>query len=138
MITISQDLLIDTALNVSGYVAAGALWLVLSSLFQRSTRRAASGAPAEIHTESKVAAVHQDAIVEKRRLEFVDLKGSESTSGRISLAAEAAGRESGNYRRNRVEVMRMAREMLEAGSSRDRIKQTLPISEGELAMLTRD
>jgi hypothetical protein len=138
--TISRDLIIDIVLNVSGYVAAGALWLVLRSLFRRS-RKHSSTEPTtkKAPADAKAEAPRGEGSSEKRRLEFVDLTGFDSTSGRISRAAEAAERQDArNFRRNRAEVMRMAREMLNAGSPRDRIRQTLPISEGELAMLTRE
>ena len=137
--TISQDILIDTALNVAGYVAAGALWLVLSSLFQRSPRRAVDSPRQTSSRQPETEAARQDSSAGRRKPEFVDLKGFDSSAGQISRAADSALREeSGNFRRNRTEVMRMAREMLEAGSSRDRVRQTLPISEGELALLTRE
>jgi hypothetical protein len=137
---ISQDLLIDTALNVLGYVAAGALWLALSSLFHRSPKTSVVEARKESRQENtREAAVQPEVVSEKRRLEYVNLKGFDSTSEHISRAADAASRsDGGNFRRNRAEVMRMAREMLEAGSTRDRVRQTLPISEGELALLTRE
>ncbi|HVP06961.1 MAG TPA: hypothetical protein VMS71_03890 [Candidatus Acidoferrum sp.] len=136
--TISQDMIIDVALNVAGYLAAAGLLLIIGSLFRRTPKRAKATAPV---TES----VAQDTLsrtertTERRRLEFVNLKSDTARPEDQSRPVQKAGREDiGAYRRNRVEVMRLAREMLEAGSTRERVRETLPISEGELALLTRE
>jgi hypothetical protein len=43
-----------------------------------------------------------------------------------------------NARRNRGEVIRLARQMLNSGTSGEKVKQLLPISEGELSVLIMD
>ncbi len=135
--TISQDMIIDVALNVAGYLAAAGLLLVVGSMFRRTPKRAKVAAQVP-ESASQDAPSRAERTTEHRRLEFVNLKSDSVIPESPSQPTRRAGREDiGAYRRNRVEVMRLAREMLEAGSTRERVRETLPISEGELALLTR-
>lgn len=118
---ISHNQLIDIALNIAGALAGGALWLVVLSILrhrrQPSAARQATPAPAarpsaERPTEGR------------RKVEFVSLREAEEAPA------------TGSFQRNRAEVIRLAREMLKSGSSAQRVQELLPISDGELAMLT--
>jgi hypothetical protein len=118
---ISHHQLIDIALNIAGALAGGALWLVVLSVLrhrrQPSTARPAAPVPASRPSADRPAEG-------RRKVEFVSLREAEE--------APAAG----SYQRNRAEVIRLAREMLKSGSSAQRVQELLPISDGELAMLT--
>ncbi len=131
---LSRDIIIDVLLNVGAYLTAGAFWLVLYSMV---TGRSRAAAPAP-----KARPVPVDAEPRgngpTRRTEFVSL-----VSGNNSRDAELEERdrlrsEATRYQRNRAEVIRIAREMLKSGTTRDHIRSLLPISEGELALLSHE
>jgi hypothetical protein len=118
---ISQNQLIDIALNIAGALAGGALWLVVLSILRHRRQ------PAAAHQVAAATAPRTSAerpTEGRRKAEFVALRDAEE--------APAAG----SYQRNRAEVIRLAREMLKSGSSAQRVQELLPISDGELAMLT--
>lgn len=118
---ISQAQLIDIALNVAGALAGGAFWLVVVSIL-RHRRQPAAAPQTSVAPAPRASA---DRPTEgRRKVEFVSLKEAEDNPA------------AGSYQRNRAEVIRLAREMLNAGSSAQRVQELLPISDGELAMLT--
>lgn len=132
---LSREIIIDVVLNVAGYVTAGALWLILWSLF--SDRGTVAAAVAPQPQPVPAARPTTDARTE-RRTEFISLTSDAvRTDGeyeeRDRLRADAT-----RYQRNRAEVIRIAREMLQSGSSKDKIRSLLPISDGELALLAND
>lgn len=128
---------IDIALNAAGYLIAAALGMVIFSLFSRR-REPVVAATAETplpETKATTAKSTEPARpVEAPR--FVSLKRSEE--GRVagnSPKTESAPTTSS--RRDRVEIIRLAREMVKAGAPHENIKRTLPISDGELALLAQ-
>ena len=128
---ISQEILSDAALNVVGYLLAGALLTLLySSIANRAGRKATA------------AAHHVQDAGEKgksngtRRVEFVDLRSVPTPDSRPVTSGRTAV-DSQSRQRNRAEVMRLAREMLQSGTPRDNVRSLLPISEGEMALLEK-
>ena len=71
---------------------------------------------------------------ESTRAEFVDLRsvGTPERQPGNATYSSVAHRE---RQRNRAEVMRLAREMLQSGTPKDNVRNLLPISDGELALL---
>jgi hypothetical protein len=132
----SPDTMIDVGLSVAGYLAAGALWMVLYTLFT-GRRRAEAMAPAGMGSDTATRMAIGDAVREKKSLQFVDLRGSKPVTQKTS-AEFLAGPRADQYRRNRAEVIRMAREMLKDGRPREQVRELLPISEGELALLATE
>ncbi len=133
----SQDTLIDVGLSVAGYLAAGALWMVLYSLFTgRSNARVAAPALAGGNSSASAGSAIGDAVREKRKLQYVDLRGSTAVASPAVAAPETPRAE--QQRRNRVQVIKLAREMLQDGRTQDQVRDLLPISEGELAMLANE
>jgi len=133
---VTQDQIIGMILNVLGYLSAGALWTVIYSFF-RDRRRAgitaSIAAPVPEREESRFEIAPSRG---KSRLEFVNFNSSGENRSRFHNEAgleDDPRPDSG--RRNRSEVIRLAREMLKSKTSNEKIKQTLPITDGELAMI---
>ncbi len=129
---ISSDFFVDMFLNLAGYLAAGALGVVVYPTLARWLKRHfAVIAPlpvksAQAETKETVSSAAQ----------FLRL-GSPSTETRSAPGAVAAEapRTTAADRRDRVDIIRVAREMLKAGADNKRIQQVLPVSEAELALL---
>ncbi len=130
----SQNALIEIGLSVAGYLAAGALWMVLYSLFTRGASDKVTKVAIDYPERTDVAASIGNAVREKRSLQYVDLRNSSSLTP--DSAAEAKDNQRlDQYRRNRGEVIRLAREMLKDGRSQQQVRELLPINDGELALL---
>jgi hypothetical protein len=132
---IAPEVLTDTVLNLVGYVTAGALCTMAYTAITGKGKPVKTRAAA-IPAETPIELVHKDNI--KRKSEFVSLKshttGSRSNSSRIIESTESRGMTL-QQQRNRAEVIRLAREMLLSGTSKDNVRSLLPISDGELTML---
>ena len=131
---LSREIIIDTLLNVAGYVTAGAFWLVIYAIFvNRSRQSAAVPTPQAVarETESRPAPA-------ARRTEFVSLAANASTRDADLEERDRLRAEATRYQRNRAEVIRIARDMLKSGTQREKIRSLLPISEGELALLANE
>lgn len=127
---------IDIGLNAVGYIAAGLLWMLIYSAFARRGRHAvAESKEAVVAVEPAGDATSPESnTAQVERSEFISLKGAESSPA----AKDQPGKEvprSVDGRRNRGEIIRVAREMVKNGVTRDMIKRTLPISDGELSLL---
>ncbi|MBD3401823.1 hypothetical protein GF420_02925 [candidate division GN15 bacterium] len=132
-VQITQQQAIDIGLNVAGYLAGGGLWFLLSTLFQRRRSEATEGTTAAA-TGGAVHAPAPAAIAAGARAEFLDLRSGTQPAD-TKKKRDAADGEPGT-RRNHSEVFALARTMLEKGATHDTIKATVPISDGELALLT--
>lgn len=126
---ISPEMLSDAALNVVGYLLAGAL---LTLLYSSVTHR--TGKKSSVATEPTARPVETPAATSARRAEFVDLRTVTAADKRPQTSGRTQA-EIQTRQRNRAEVMRLAREMLQSGTPRDNVRTLLPISDGELSML---
>jgi len=127
-----NEQVIDIGLNVIGCLAAAGLGMLLYSAVAGWRRSVL--APIEV----------QEAVTGPRRSEaacgvdvqFVDLRARQSNSlpARVQSVSHklSPGVES---RRDRPEIIRLARQMLQAGTPAEMIRRTLPISDAELAFL---
>lgn len=124
---------IDLALNAAGYLVAGAIWLVMYSMItsRRAKRRQAPvpAAPSPVTPQPKPAPRAGSTV-------YVPLAGGGATARTERPGSTAQPVTDG--RRNRTEVLRLAREMLRQGAPRNQVQSRLPISEGELALLNID
>jgi hypothetical protein len=133
---VSLDQLIDVGLNVVGFLLAGGLILTLSSLLRRrdqsGLRTAGSGGKAV-----KVADV-QEADISRTPagMEFVRLSDGLDRKSPNPKDSGVSAPVAEKTRRNRAEVIRMARKMLAESRSPSAVAGDLPISEAELAMLS--
>jgi len=135
---IVSDYGIDIALNAAGYLIAGALGMLMYSLvYRRRTAVELAASPLTalaseaVNTES--AGSHQN----EGAPQFVALRPKDTpASGNRSTAGGSRSADA-TKRRDRADIMRLAREMIKAGAPHDNIKRTLPISDGELALLAQ-
>ncbi|PWB68696.1 hypothetical protein C3F09_11135 [candidate division GN15 bacterium] len=124
---ISQEILSEAALNVVGYLLAGALLTLLySSLTNRGHKKVA--------TQPAAQTAEKPATTGLRKVEFVDLRAVPAVESRPSNRTSI---DTQSRQRNRAEVMRLAREMLASGTPRENVRNLLPISEGEIALLEK-
>lgn len=133
---ISQDMLIDIALNAAGFLLAGLLGVTIYSMFKRTPKTVkviesesvGNGLPKEAPSQQAVVS-SQNTVSTEKKVEFINFgqKKKETTKRKEGI--------SGNSKRNRSEVIRMANAMLAAGNEPEQIKKVLPISDTELALL---
>ena len=128
---ISTDTLIDLALNIAGFLTAGGLLLVIYSAFNRKNHDSRAGyedCPQVTGDQHQLPAASART---GRGIEFISLQetgiGPEESKG-----DELSGRS------GRAAVIKMARELLSAGSTHNDVKAVLPISDAELALLNFD
>lgn len=133
----SPEFIIDWSLNVAGYVVAGLLSVMIYSMFNRTKKTAD-----QVVSNNSVEAIPTDKAVASPRefrtnskLEFIKFGESDSQNQLYSKSDNKSNDVKGIIRRNRPEVLRVAREMLNAGTSPEKIKNELPVSESELSLL---
>ena len=130
--TMTSDVLIDWALNLTGYLAAGALPVVIWSLVTHR-RRQPRPVPVTSQAFTPPPVSHGTRRPETRGGQFVSFRASGGPATEDSVGENCvAGRQ------DRADVIRLARQMLKAGASHQRIQQVLPVSEAELALLRYD
>jgi hypothetical protein len=122
----SPDMMMDIALNAVGYLAAGALSVVIYVLFTGRGRRADASAYAPSGSTAAESARAGGVDDGGRSVEFVRLSQQRTEAARPAYMEQ---------RRNRVEVIGRARRMLDDGVPTEQIKKSLPISDAELALL---
>jgi len=112
-----NDRILDIGLNALGYLIAGALGMLLYSVVYGRRRQTVSQPSESAPTAGRVD--------RSEASQFVDLRNQT----KAPVAATGAGR------RDKAEVVRLARKMMQAGADREMIKRTVPISDGELNLL---
>lgn len=133
---ISSEFYVDLLLNLIGYLAAGALvWTVYPMVASRLRRRSVTLVRPEA-PPSRPLRVQQPADAPQ----FMRLQEPTPTAQTFIADADKPTERSSmlrpSERRDRVDIIRIAREMLKAGADNRRIQQVLPVSEAELALLT--
>ena len=135
---LSQDLIIDVALNAAGYIAATALALTVFSLFRKKNGASTTTATSPQKTDGAVpdwsAPISVKTTRSGAKMEFLNLSDN-SSEGAGELKPKVEDRPDGD-RRDRSEIIRVAREMLKAGATSEKITSILPISQTEVAMLS--
>ncbi len=132
-----QNQLIDIGLNTLGYVVAGMLGMVIYSFAGRKKVQPVQIQAAAEPTAAAIAPP-MSGTADVADVEFLDLRQqsiqSRQSTKNSSPSASQAGRTAPG-KPDRVEIIRLAREMLKAGTPTEMIKRTLPISDGELSLL---
>ena len=129
---------IDIALNVAGYLIAATLGILVFSLFQR--RRSAEQSVTEsphIPAPSTADSVSPATTEPESSLQFISLRSSSDVVPERAVSRAQPPASANGSRRDRAEIIRIAREMIKAGAPGETIKRTLPISDGELALLAQ-
>ena len=120
---VNHQQLIEIGLNAVGFLAAAALWLLVYATWQSRHRATTPQAAADTPHGTPGAATADH----KPRIQYVDLKG---------VAAEQPVTNP-DGRRDRSQIYSLAKKMLAAGVPTENIKRTLPVSDGELALLEK-
>ncbi len=130
---ISSELIMDVALNVVAYLASGLLAIVIYSAMRRARTAPSVATTAPVAEGMKATPL----AVSNERMEFVKFgDAAAGTAVSESKTSVAGGSRSRSHQRG--EIIRVAREMLRAGAPRERIQRVLPISDGELALLSME
>ena len=138
---VTMDQLIDTGLNMLGFLVAGGLMLVLLSIFRpRTSTPPASEASPELPTADETPADRSAAApVESTStaMTFMSLAPpgpSDETTKPVPPATEENNRD---RRRRRADAIRLARDLIAAREPKGAIAEKLPLAEAELALLSR-
>ena len=128
---LSTEMWIDVALNATGYLAAGALATVMYSLFRRRPARSTHAADGHQSAEQRESQRHNGLSSAANNMEYVEFGNAAEGRTERSITGEPATR-----RRNRGEVIRLARQMIEVDTPEEKIRDLLPITEAELSLLS--
>jgi len=127
---ISQDMLIDLALNVLSFLIAGILSVVVYSMFQKNRQKSRKVSPDNKFDKITLPGPKDEIINDKSPSEFIQFKTGDNN--RIN---NINPRESVPRFNNRDKVLQSALDMIKQGVSESNIKAALPISSAELAVL---
>ncbi len=110
---ISNDLMIDVALNVVGFILAGLFTAVIYSMITKRKQGMSSDIQGNGNS-GRIAIATPTASSPAGKIEFVDFKsGSERKNAPASKLTESKVPAS-QFQRNRIEVIKQAQEMLSA------------------------
>lgn len=133
---VSSGFYTDLLLNLVSYLATGALvWTVYPVVAPKLNRLRAASADPEVQASQPILVTQPEVAPQFLRLQNPPAEAETfaaediKPSGRSSVIRPSE-------RRDRVDIIRIAREMLKAGADNRRIQQVLPVSEAELALLT--
>lgn len=140
---LSPQFLIDFSINLGGYILAA----ILGGLLYRIVvgKPALATAPEKVIETQPMAPPAVEPIVEekpksaKTNMDFISFTKSvpqKNESPADELDDLIATPPKKNPNRNRKEIIQLATKMLNANFSNDRIKELLPVSDGELALIS--
>ncbi len=138
---LSQEMIIDIAMNAAGYVIVSILAVIIYTIFQKKDTETigASTSAALIVKRAPAKNIRNERPVNEK-IEFINfLTDSNSTEDKADLVQDEEipiKIENNTARRDRSDIIRIAKEMLKAGADNDRIMGVLPISMAELSLLT--
>lgn len=133
---LSQEVLIDFGLNLAGYIVVVLLAYVLFRMPQRS--RKFKTKPLKTIREEIVRTEPSSVRAEKPVLpqsDYIALSGMQSSAPAQSQRSSQPDVVY-NRRKNRREIYEQARKLLSKGKSSAELLEQLPITEGELEMLS--
>ena len=143
---LSSDVLIDFGLNQAGYlVAALLIYVLLGNRGRRQNRAACAGAEGTAAPNPKTPhRIPLSSSAEKKEPEFISLAASRGGSDRRESAKsevendekQTQSHSAPDRRHNRRVIYREAMRLLASGTSRGDVLDQLPLTEGELEMLS--
>ncbi len=136
---LSQEFLIDMAVNALGYLFAGVISVLLYAMFQKKKSTVELDELVEdsaMHTQSTVETNANLKTTSNKKVEFITFGNNQQESiKKQPVIKYDISQEQNNGRMNRKEAINLAKKMLLAGASNEKIKKILPVSESELALL---
>ena len=127
-----NEQVIDIGLRVIGYLVAAGLGMLLHSAVAGRRR----SAPTSIEAREALTGPRRSEAAGGVDVQFVDLRGRQSNA--LPSRTQTVGNRptlGADGRRDRPEIIRLARQMLRAGTPAEMVRRTLPISDAELAFL---
>ena len=125
----------DLLLNLIGYLAAGALvWTVYPIVKPWLKRRPVAFLRPEVQPSQPLLVKQPVSAPQFMRLQNSTGEVQPVVAGDNKPTKKSSVLRS-SERQDRVNIIRIAREMLKAGADNKRIQQVLPVSEAELALL---
>jgi len=125
---VSNEMLIDVALNIIGFVAAGAFVNVIYSIFMRKNKVHESPPKLEM-LERTLELAHQGKMQPNSKIEFVDFRSKNNPLSKTSPIEKANAAPANRFQRNRLEIIDQVEKMLAAGRSAHKMQRKLPMSE---------
>jgi hypothetical protein len=142
----SSEVLIDFGLNLAGYLLVGLLiYFLLGRRDRQVLRPAATESTAAVSQKTNPAVKKSAAAVIGSDPEFIPLSGSNQVSpNRSNGDSSSAGRKTDRVlpitpatrQENRRAIYQEARRLLASGKPRGDLLRQLPLTEGELEMLS--
>ena len=132
---ISNGLLIDTAMNAAGFILAGALSVLIYSVMTKRHREVQliNFLPEETAGDAET----QKKSSSESRLEFVRFDNRNDEQPEVKRRETTTVTDTGRLQRNRLEVIKQAREMMDSGRATAEIRKILPLSAAELEFMKR-
>ena len=128
---VSQEMLIDLALNVLSFLTAGILSVVIYSMFQKKQPEHKKKIQLNETFEKITLSGKEESVIDDRSpVEFIQF----NTKGNNRIK-NITGRKNVPRFNNREMVLESALDMINQGISESKIKAALPISSAELAVL---
>ncbi len=136
---LSQGFLIDMAINAGGYLLAGIISVILFSLFTKKKKSSTfDEVIEEITTDEKFEDVNNLAVsTANEKVDYISFGSSQNENVVLKKKTipEEVPLQQNNGRMNRKEAINLAKKMLLAGATQEKIKRVLPVSDSELALL---
>lgn len=132
---ISNELLINTAMNAAGFILAGALSVLIYSIATKRHREVQliNFLPEDTERDSEP----QKTSRSEPRMEFVRFDNRNDEQPVVQRKEATTVSNNGRLQRNRLEVIRQAREMMDSGRATAEIRKILPLSGAELEFMQR-
>lgn len=140
---LSPQFLIDFSINLGGYLLAAILGGLLYRLVNRKPAPATAMVTENNHTAASMAMVNLEekpvAAKNDTKMDFISFTKTapEKTNNAVDEIDDLiVAPPKKNANRNRKEIIQLSSKMLNADFSNDRIKELLPVSDGELALIS--
>ncbi len=135
---LSQEFLIDMAINAGGYLLAGIISIICYAMMQKK-KSVPTFEEVVSDKQNLLHAIRQPQAIEPssdRKVEFIAFGNEQSESTVLQKTEVKNVISETSSRMSRKEAISLAKKMLLAGATHEKIKRNLPVSESELALLS--
>lgn len=139
---IPHEVIIEVALNIIGYLAAGALSILIYRNFARPKAGAVPRSNITLATPDQPDLRSESPSRTKDDINLEIVTFGSSPAEKLAASANKPtinrlrGRAASPAGRDRADIIRIAKEMMKAGATAEKIKGVIPISEAELSLLS--
>ncbi len=132
MMEISNEVLVDVALNAVGFVLGGALTAVIYSMFGRKGKLAPSTDFISAANGNNVLAASNERA--GARIEFIDFQSKGKSAVKATATNVNPISENKQFQKNRLEVIKQAREILNGGNMTGHIRRNLSLTDSDFQL----